>query len=105
MRARKRDITTAKHKNIMENTANSHVRCNHPNQCDVARNITSTGMVTSSRVIMTSFWLASSSLDADMCDDGNRAAACSAVDNRETKMEPTLPGRPLMTMASNGNPA
>lgn len=27
--------------------------------------------------------------------EGSSAAACSAVDSRETKMEPTLPGKPM----------
>jgi len=82
---------TAQQKNITENIAN---RIGHPSQCNVARNITSTGMVMSSRVIMTSFGLGSSPRNPDMLDVGNNAAACKAVDSRETKMEPTLPGKP-----------
>lgn len=55
--------------------------------------MTSTGIVMQRRVIIT------------RRDDGDRgfskgelvlssAAACNAVDNRETKMDPTLPGNP-----------
>ena len=108
-------------KNSTENTANRNGRRNHPRECNVARNITSTGNVTISRVIMTSFGLGLSLREADKLDDGNKAAACNSVDKRETKMEPTLPGKPgdtrkiglgmeksnkpLMTMASNGKPS
>lgn len=99
METRQRHVgrLTAEQKNIMENIANRIGRRSHPSQCNVARNITSTGMVMSSRVIMTSFGLGSSPRNPDMLDDGNKAAACRAVDRRETNMEPTLPGRPSNT--------
>lgn len=37
---------------------------------------------------------------ADIGAVGSTAAACSAVESRETKMEPTLPGRPVPTRVS-----
>lgn len=68
-------------------------RWSHPRAWSKARNMTSTGIVMQRRVIIT------------RRDDGDRgfskgelvlssAAACNAVDNRETKMDPTLPGNP-----------
>ena len=45
-------------------------------------------------MIITNRWLVPPSREEPVLDEGNNAAACSAVDNRETKIEPTLPGRP-----------
>jgi hypothetical protein len=63
----------------------------HPTACKMTRKIISTGRVTSRRVIMTSFGEGCRELLG--CEIGS-AAACRAVDSRDTKIEPTLPGRP-----------
>lgn len=61
--------------------------------CNIARNTTSTGSVTRRRVIITSRGLAST-VPAGGLEEVDRAAACSEVDSRETRIEPTPPGRP-----------
>lgn len=53
----------------------------------------STGIVITMRVIITTSGLGSL---YGAGEDGS-AAACSAVDKRDTKMDPTLPGRPMNT--------
>lgn len=116
---------TAQQKNRTEKTANTMGSRSHPSPCRTARKMTSTGKVTRRRVIITNRELVPSpSREEPVLDEGNNAAACSAVDNRETKIEPTLPGRPkhhqwvkqisnevrggdepLITIANNGNPS
>lgn len=63
-----------------------------------ARKITSTGRVTKSSVIVTSFVLGGETFlpRKNRADVGviASAAACSDVDRRDTRIEPTLPGNP-----------
>lgn len=53
----------------------------------------STGSVMRSKVIITKRGLGSPR--ALLCVDVDSAAACSAVERRETNMDPTLPGSPV----------
>jgi len=74
----------------------------HPTACTTTRKIISTGRVTSRRVIITSLGEGCREfLDCEI----DSAAACRAVDSRDTKIEPTLPGRLLMATASIAKPS
>ena len=106
---------TAQQKKSSDRIAKMIGNLSHPKARRMARNIISMGTVTRSKVIMTSFFGGSC-----LCTWVECFAAWSAVDSRETTMDPTLPGSPivfqggnlsrrlmnapLITMASKGNP-
>lgn len=89
---------TAKKKKTTDSPMKRNGSWSHPSPWMTARNITSTGRVTKSRVIVTSFVLGGEIflLWESRADVGvmERAAACSDVDRRDTRIEPTLPGNP-----------
>ena len=89
-------------KKINENTMNMNGTCSHPMPRSVRRNATSMGKVTQRRVIITRrgegggdcFRVLISSVENSGRPVRATDVACRAVERRETKMEPTLPGRP-----------
>lgn len=83
---------TAQQKNKTENAANTIGRRSHPSKCKVMRNMISKGSVTNRSVSITSLALGPcESLEpvGDFSSD-----ECKAVDSRDTKIDPTPPGRP-----------
>lgn len=93
------EVKTAQQKNITDNMANMIGNFSHPNARRIERNKISIGIVIRTNVIITSF--GDGSL---LCRDVFADAACRAVESRETNIDPTLPGSPLMTIARRGNP-
>ena len=88
-------MRTAAQKNNIDRARKTKGRCSQPRPRIIARKPTSIGRVTRSRVSITVRglgWCESVLLD---CEKGRvRAAECRAVERRETKIEPTAPGRP-----------
>lgn len=82
---------TAQQKNITENAMNKNGTFSQPILRRTVRKTISTGRVMSRRVIMTRRglgWFSSG------WEDLESAAACRAVESRETNIEPAAPGRP-----------
>jgi len=100
VRATTKDIETAQQKKITEKMANMIGSLSHPKAWRIARKTISTGRVTRNRVIMTIRGDGSFVLERDTSE----IEACKEVERRETNIDPTLPGKPLITMASKGNP-
>jgi hypothetical protein len=82
---------TAQQKNNTDNMANMIGNFSHPNARRIERNKISIGIVIRTNVIITS--LGDGSL---LCRDVFADAACRAVESRETNIDPTLPGSPVV---------
>jgi len=100
---------TAQQKNMIEKTTNKNGRLSQPRALRIVRKIISTGNVMKRRVIMDSSGLGSGCLDGVEYDgrvfSTASFAACKAVDNLDTRIDPAAPGRPDMTTARTANPS
>jgi hypothetical protein len=103
-RAMNRDAATAQQKKRREKATKVNGIRSHPSARRMLRKMTSTGRVTIMRVIITKRGLASR-VPGRGLDPLAKAAACSEVESRETKIEPTAPGRPLITTARRAKPS
>ena len=87
-------------KKIKERPTNKMGVSSQPKSSRVVRKMISTGIVTMSKVNMTILSLKGGGavnvgrLGDERAPEAERAAACNEVEILDTKMEPTLPGRP-----------
>jgi hypothetical protein len=86
---------TARQKNSTENAMNTNGSFTHPNARTRPRKNSSTGNATAISVSMTNRALGGGGLGMFPASRRmGRAAACNAVDCRDTKIDPALPGKP-----------